>query len=358
MIQQKTILKRFLVCPLDWGLGHAARMVPIINHLIQSGHDVMIAADNGPLEFLRQEFPSINTVVLPGTTIKYSRSSNQVMAMLKQTPSFLAGIRKEQKMVTQIAKQYSIDIIISDNRYGCFTNFTKNIIVTHQLMLKMTQATRMFEQAVHNQIKRRIELFDQCWVPDMEGSENLSGDLSHKYSVPKNTIFIGCLSRFMAESIVEEKEQILVLLSGPEPQRTILERKLLAQLVEFSMPVYILEGKTDERKEIVEGNIRRISHLSTEQMQLLILQSRYIISRAGYSTIMDLVSLGKKALLIPTPGQTEQEYLADFHKNSGQFLFCNQKNINLLEAFEKIRSTSFKAMHFSQGKLIETLSEI
>lgn len=188
--------QRVLVAPLSWGLGHATRCVPIIRALQAAGKQVVIASDGYPLEFLRQEFPSLEFVEFPWCRVEYSPRRSQVWAMLRQIPKFLIAIRREHRELPKIIEQYKIDAVISDNRFGLWTKAVKSIYITHQISVKVTQRDSMLNYIAYSLHRRIIERYAECWVPDFEGKESLSGDLSHRYPLPKNTYFVGILSRF------------------------------------------------------------------------------------------------------------------------------------------------------------------
>ena len=230
---------RVLVAPLNWGLGHATRCVPIIRGLLADGHKVVIAADGYPLRFLRREFPHLEWVEFEGLKVEYSDSESQVGAMLRQLPSFLRGIWREHKELKRIVEAYDIDVVVSDNRFGLWCRDAYSVYMTHQLMVKMPRGLQWMERCVWRLHRWFIKHYDECWVPDVEGEDNLSGDLSHKYPLLKNTKFIGVLSRFSAEKVeweavrveaealdLRQRYDVVAVLSGPEPHRSNLELEI------------------------------------------------------------------------------------------------------------------------------------
>jgi len=308
---------KVLVCPLNWGLGHATRCVPIIKRLTDEGNEVTIAGDGFPLEFLRQEFPELRCIELPSYPIRYSAGKSQVGAMIRQSPKILAGIISEHRRLKKMLKTEKFDMIISDNRFGLWNKNLHSVYITHQLMIKMPAGLRFIEPIVWRLHRFFILKYDECWIPDYEGAKNLSGDLAHKYPLPRNAKFIGSLSRFsLLKNIVPNKKfHTIAVLSGVEPQRSLFEAELIARLKKSKEKMLIVQGKPQKEKQIHETqNITLISHLETAEFAAFLLGSERIIARSGYSTIMDLDALGclQKAELIPTPGQTEQEYLAEF----------------------------------------------
>ncbi|MCX6296691.1 MAG: glycosyltransferase [Bacteroidetes bacterium] len=333
--------KRILICPLDWGLGHATRCIPIIRKLIKKGAEVIIAADAGPLTLLRLEFPELKFIQLKGYNIQYPRTGAMAFRMLLSIPKIVNGIKEEHQQLDKIIDENKIDIVLSDNRYGCWNKKVKSIFITHQLMIKAPIA----ESILHKKVLKYISNYDECWIPDLDGSENLSGDLAHKYPLPKNTFFIDPLSRFhlsadfisreLEEIEMKSKYEIMAIISGPEPQRSIFEKSVIEQLKSSPFKALVVRGKADhEEKTETINNITIVSHLKAKEMQTAIEDSEIILSRSGYSTIMDLASLGKKAIFIPTPGQTEQEYLAKLCMENGVAFSHVQTSFNLKNALE------------------------
>ncbi len=339
----KAVSKRkILIAPLNWGLGHATRCMPIIDELLKRDVDVLLASDGGALQLLQKEYPQLRTFALPSYHITYS-SSNMIYNMLWQAPKIWNAMRKEKQAITDIVNREAIDCIISDNRYGCNHPDTYNVFMTHQLHIKSPlQWTEGFINAWNH---KRIRKFNWCWVPDFEGSDNLSGELSHPRLI-KNLSYVGSLSRLKASSSDEITYELLIILSGPEPQRTILEKSILDQLENSTLPALVVRGRMDDesRKKITE-HLEVVGFLTSKEINATAAKSRYIISRSGYSTIMDLAVLGKPAILIPTPGQTEQEYLANRFHEEKVFVCHQQSDLNLKIALEQIVNfTGFKSM--------------
>ena len=317
-----------MVTPLNWGLGHATRCVPVIRELLKQKCEVVIAADGYPLKFLRQEFPHLEWVEFEGLKVEYADGKSQVGAMVRQLPRFLKGIWREHKELKKIVEQYEIDVVVSDNRFGLWCKGVHSVYMTHQLMVKMPRGLKWMERPVWLFHRWFIGHYDECWVPDLEGEDNLSGDLSHKYPLLKNTRFIGPLSRFSttpvrwedvrvdAEALdLKERYDVVAVLSGPEPHRTNLEKQITdnsrLSTFDFQLSTLIVQGLPADDLRLAEhrDGIDYIPHLPTELLQWYMQEAGEIVCRSGYSSIMDLYTIGCKAHLIPTPGQTEQEYL-------------------------------------------------
>ncbi len=303
--------ERVLVAPLDWGLGHATRCVPIINALREAGKQVLLAGSGNSLAFLQKEFPALEVVPLPSMSVRYSSGRSQIGAMLRQLPYILWQIAKEHSALKRIVEQYDIHAVISDNRFGLWHRGVETIYITHQIMIKMPRRLRFFEPLAYRLHGWIIRHYDVCWIPDCVGENNLSGDLSHKYPLSSNAVFVGWLSRFVRRDYSKPSPyKHLALISGPEPQRTLFEQDLLQHLQATGEPSLLVQGRADVATNEQCGCVRVVSHLSTDELQFLLQQTPVIYCRSGYSTLMDLTVLGRKAILTPTPGQTEQEYLA------------------------------------------------
>ncbi len=309
---------KILVCPLNWGLGHATRCVPIIRQLLSDGHEVVLVSDGYPLAFLMQEFPTLRTIEYQSYPISYSSGKSQIGAMLRSFPGIVSHILKEHFWLKKLFKDQNFNQVISDNRFGMWNKRVHSVYITHQVMVKMPRGLKFLEPFVYAFHKFIIEKYKECWIPDVEGSKGLSGDLSHKYKLPRNAKYIGTLSRFLTIKNIDADAtyDVVGIVSGPEPQRTIFEQQLIEKYGSKSFKTLIIAGQPEKtEKERVFGNVRVFSHLSDHKLAAYIKGSRKVICRSGYSTLMDLHTLNclEKAKFVPTPGQTEQEYLAGIH---------------------------------------------
>ncbi len=317
-----------LVCPLDWGIGHASRCVPVIRELLKQGHRVTLAADRLPLEFLREAFPDLPSLRFPGFRVRYPDGGRMAWKMMLSAPAMIRGIVREHRHLSVLIEKYDIDLVISDNRFGLWSRKIPSVYITHQLMIKMPGGMKAFEGLFHWWHKSIINKYSACWIPDVESTPSLSGELSHKYALPGHATFVGPLSRFSRPGQVSVNQQpvrVLALISGPEPQRAIFERIMLNLLEEFAEPAVLLRGLPGNQEKLSAGpHLDIYPHLPDNEIITLIKQAEIIISRPGYSTIMDLVALGKSAVLVPTPGQTEQRYLAEHLSAENLFDYVNQ----------------------------------
>ena len=353
---------RILVAPLDWGLGHAARCIPIIRELLEHNTEVIIAADGRPYELLKREFPTVNILRLPGFTIVYPEGNRITAKIVSQIPKIIAAIFREHRALSNIIRNLKIDAVISDNRFGLFSKQIPCIYVTHQIGIMMPEQLQWASRIVYHLNKALIRNYTECWIPDYKENDNLSGWLSHFYPLPKNATFIGPLTRFKKNSNIPKEYDILIILSGPEPQRTVLENIMMEQLKTIQRKSLVVRGIPEKSQHIKLSEwISVVSSLDSEALNRAMLASDIIISRPGYSTIMDLDALGKRAIFIPTPGQTEQEYLAAELKKSGKFYMQQQEKFSLIDALEQAKlypGFSPRVSHTSTVKVsIEKLLE-
>lgn len=327
----KELKKNVLVCPLNWGLGHATRCVPIIRGLLESGDNVIIAADKAPLAFLKKEFPNLEFIELPGFEPLYSKGNSQVFQLLKSIPNALINFNKEHKALEKIVDDYKIDLVISDNRFGCWSKKVHSIYITHQLHIQAPKPFRWTQGILNKLHNIYIKKYDELWIPDIENTPSLSGILSHPADVKIKTKYIGFLSRFSEIKDEEKSIDYLVILSGPEPQRTILEDIIIKQANDTDETIVILRAKPNEENlpDNIPNNVTIFNHVDDDKFTKLVSKSDKIICRGGYSSLMDLITLNRNAYLVPTPGQTEQEYLAKHLTEKGLFNYCNQKDFKL-----------------------------
>jgi uncharacterized protein (TIGR00661 family) len=360
--RQVGVLK-VLVCPLDWGIGHATRCVPVIRKFLELGDEVVIAADGRPYEFLRKEFPECRLIRLKGARITYPKGQGLVGIILANTPFFIRSYYREKRDLKKLIRLENPHVIVSDNRYGLW-NSRFSIFITHQLNIILPSSLRFLSGLLNRMIRRQVEKFDECWIPDFELHYGLAGQLSHPSRLAGNTHYIGTLSRFSAPAGQRDvplpfDHDIMVLLSGPEPQRTILEEIIFGQLINSGLTGIIVRGLTEATKEFdLTDKIHVFSHLETAKMKEYILRSHIVICRSGYSSLMDLVTLGKNAILIPTPGQTEQEYLARYLMEKKIYFSMPQGHFDLLYAIEMTRNFPGLVMSNDYKILEERIREV
>ncbi|AZQ42886.1 glycosyltransferase family protein [Nonlabens ponticola] len=327
------ISKNILVAPLNWGLGHATRCIPIIRAIISNGDNPIIASDGQALQLLEKEFPHLKTIGLPSYDIEYAgKGENLKLKLLKETPKIWNAIRAEHKALSHIIHEYEIDGVISDNRLGMYTNMIPCVIISHQLQVLSGNTTWLSTQLHLHYIKK----FKECWIPDSDTRPNITGRLSHNDDDSITKRYLGTLSRFEYRGNCEVKYDVLALISGPEPQREIFEKQLLNQLKDYPGKVLFIAGKVEDVQTVhKKGNITYHNYLSSVGLQKAIERSRIVLCRSGYTSIMDLIKMRKKAFFIPTPGQFEQEYLASNLESQGIAPFANQEDF-ALQMLDKI----------------------
>ncbi len=347
-----------LIAPLDWGLGHATRCIPIIKNLLAKNCKVIIAASGKVKALLEAEFTQVTFIHLPGYNIQYASTRwGMPFKIVAQIPKLFSAINKEQQWLHKVVAEYKIDAVISDNRYGLYHSKIVSVFITHQLTIKAPHAA--IEKLLQRFSYRYINRFSFCWVPDMEGLTNLSGALAHPAKKPTVTLrYIGPLSRFQQKDRSIEKH-LLILLSGPEPQRTVLEKKLWEEVKEYSGKVVFVRGLPDVAViPSSSPNIEVHNHLTSNELQEKISDASFVISRCGYSTIMDLAALQKRAVLISTPGQTEQEYLAK-HLMKNNFALCiSQKKFRLKAALGLASTFNYQFLPPHSGNLEEAIEAL
>ena len=326
---------KILIAPLNWGLGHATRCIPLVRQYLEQGDEVVLAGDGDSLLLLQRHFPQLRVIHLPSLELRYTANDQQRGFYLRAIPALLRFTIADHYYLRQQLAIEHFDLIISDNRFGLFTRQTCCVYITHQLYVRLPRRLRIFQplaRAVHACIIKR---YHEVWVPDYADKEhNLAGALCHGGRFDTNVKYIGPLSRFSSSAgapkelrrnseetpkpynapVAENTEySVVAILSGLEPQRSIFERAILERYANTSEKVLLVRGKVAEAQtKISRNNITIVASLSDQALLDAMEQATTIIARSGYSTIMDLAVLGllHKAELYPTSGQSEQEYLA------------------------------------------------
>lgn len=345
---------RILVAPLDWGLGHTTRCVPIIKELLDQGCDVLLAGNDKQAVLLNKEFPELQLIHLDGYNIRYSRKAWSLpFRILFQVPLLLKKIKQENEWLNKIINEYKINAIISDNRYGMYHPSIPCVFLTHQLRIK-TNAGKWIENFIQKKNYDYINRFEECWIPDNEHNNSLAGKLSHPLKNPSaDTHYIGVLTRMQKIDIPVVKNHLLIIISGPEPQRTIFENIIIKQITHYPGTATIVRGLPENNNLIPSTNtIAFYNHLPSHELNEEMCKADLVIGRSGYSTIMDLAKLGKKSILIPTPGQTEQEYLAKYLYKKRMAIYFSQKKFDLLNAIETAYHLNYSFPEIKQEKTI------
>lgn len=333
-------MKRILIAPLDWGLGHATRCIPVIRELQQQGCEVMIAGSGDSLRLLEQEFPGLKTFRLPGYSPRYPRRGSMVLTMAMQLPHFINVIRAEHKVINDLVRQEGVDAVISDNRYGCWSEKVPSVFITHQSNILMPRRFGWLQGIVGYMSDRMINRFSSCWIPDFPDDHSLAGELiffgNSRMRLSKQ--HLGPLSRFTVQHHAVKKYDVVAVFSGPEPQRSMVEAVVLPQLRNSSLRYRVVRGLP--ALSSLQSDEHVINFLDSEKLQEELAAAELIIARSGFSTVMDLQALGGKAVFIPTPGQTEQEYLAKRLMEKGIAYYMKQDAFVLSSALAQSKNFS------------------
>lgn len=322
--------KHIIFGVLNWGLGHATRSKVIIDALLKADFQVTLASDGAALQWLKKEYPDLTCLTLPSYNIRYARYVPQWLVLALRAPLIWSAVRKERRRLRRFVVQNQVQGIISDNRLGFYHPEIPSVYMTHQVHLKAGPFSGIAER-LHRQF---IERYQECWVPDRT-EDGLSGELSADPSLAVPVRFIGPLSRFREADPQKEQDWIMAVLSGPEPQRSLLQRRLLRQMGQSKESFTIIAGSEGKRPKTLPKNVRWKGRLNSGELERLMRRAKLVISRSGYSSIMDYCAMQKKALLVPTPGQGEQIYLAKKHQAEGRFHCVEQKQIDLSRDLEK-----------------------
>jgi UDP-N-acetylglucosamine transferase subunit ALG13 len=358
---------RILVAPLDWGLGHATRSIPVVKELLANDCQVWLAGEGPQEALLRAEFPNLPFLPLPGYRVQYSRSGKRLLwKIFRQMPKIISAITREHDWLKKMVATHKFDAIISDNRFGLYHSALPSIFITHQLNIK-TRLGEWSEDILRRWNYKYINRFSECWIPDVVGENNLAGELSHPPVKPKiATKYIGPLSRFdanggssTAKANDINEDHLLFILSGPEPQRSILENKVVNEVSHYKGTSVVVRGLPSSLSVIPStGMIKFYNHLPAKELMEEIKKADWIISRCGYSTVMDLQTLGKKSILIPTPGQTEQEYLGQHLQYKQIAMSVDENNFSLANVLEMAKKFDYTTNIGIQSQLKEVVQSL
>lgn len=327
--------ERVLVCPLGWGLGHTSRSVLLIKILIEKGCTVLVAADQISIAFLKSRFPELTYIPFPSFSVKFSRGANQLLSLTRIAFRLFARTITEKNEIEKLISHYKIDLVISDNRYGLYTQKVPTVLITHQLSIRFPHPFKFLKPAGEMYVRIYAQRFTECWIPDSSSGFSLSGALTQPSKLPGNVKRVGLMSRFYGMTINEKDNMwdLLAIVSGPPPHRDIFEQEVEKLAQRLNLKTIILQGLPQFNGRTIEnGCVTLVANMPDVEIVETISKSKYLLCRGGYCTIADLIALNRSAILIPTPGQTEQEYLVDYLKPKDIFRFFRQseiKNINM-----------------------------
>ena len=348
-----------LIAMLDWGMGHTTRSSTIIKHLIELNFNVIVCCNSVQKSILVTEFPFIEYHSLKGYGLSYGSSGwGTRLKLILQVPKILIRINQENRWLRQFIREKKPVLIISDNRYGFFSKKIPSILITHQLCIQ-TGMGHITNKLIGYINIRFMNRFSRCWVPDSETALNAGGILSHPQIKPSTPVqYLGCLSRFdSCSNLTKTFPDILIILSGPEPQRTILENKVLEQVQSINCQVTLVRGLPGTNVQLaVPAHVTVHNYLPTRSLNELLCSAQFVISRSGYTSIMDYLKLGVSSILIPTPGQAEQEYLANHLSQQGLAIKMSQKDFSIPKCIEIATSFPFKKTSWPMTAYKEVIS--
>lgn len=337
--------KKILIVPLNWGLGHATRLIPVIHEFKNQGAEVLISGGPEQIRILHEEFSELNEVRLPRLRIRLSRGRAQVLYLFLQIPGIIIYLFREYFALKRLLRTEKPDVVISDNCYALRNRKVPSIIISHQLQIQLPRSIKFLQGFVNAVNHHLVRKFDACWIPDLPGSKNLAGKLSHQLPSDLDHRYVGVLSRFSAlvnnaTPPVQRSGNILILISGPENQRSHFENLIYRELQSLpeTLSYKVIRGLPASDSD--KNETGWYPHAGTKDLYRYIMEADTIICRSGYSTIMDLAVLGKNAWLIPTPGQSEQEYLACHLTEKNLFHSILQRQFKLKDVLNS--QASFK----------------
>ncbi len=344
-----------IIAPLDWGFGHTIRIIPIIQALQKKSCTIIVAGNDKQIALLKGHNLNVEFIYLKGYDIGYSKQKFWLpFKILLQIPKIFLSIRNEKRWLNKIVDSKKIDLVISDNRYGFVSKKVKSIFITHQLTIKAPFV--WLENLLQLINYSFINKFSTCWVPDVEGSGNVAGDLSHPLSMPKiPTKYIGILSRYGKKEQSSFDYNYCVLLSGPEPQRTLLESLLIKQFISLpNKKILFVRGLLQDNKfplNDIPNHITIKNYLVDIDLYKAKQSSETIICRSGYTSIMELLSMKKKTILIPTPGQTEQYYLGKHLMQQGMAFCVSQDNLDIITTIKQAENFNYALPNINNKEL-------
>ncbi|MBW6458185.1 MAG: hypothetical protein K0B52_03390 [FCB group bacterium] len=327
--------KTVIYAILNWGLGHATRSAPIIRRLINDGNRVVIISHGQALTLMKEQFPECIFRDIRDKNIQYA--SNGIMFVFKivsQFPKMVLGWEYERRKMRELEKEFHPDLVMTEMRLGFWSKNIPSVLITNQLRFFLPPGLKWAEILGEWFNFLVFRHFDHIFVPDIAGEPNLLGDLCHKGRIAKhpNVRFVGCLSSITPDDNPPEKDiDLLISISGPEPQRTMFEEIVLSRIADLSGKVVITLGSPGREgiTEFDNGRITIYPHLDRGTMANIMQRAKFVISRSGFSTVNELFVLRKSAMLVPTPGQTEQEYIARHFHRQGIFHYCRQEDLDL-----------------------------
>lgn len=330
--------KHLLFAVLDWGLGHATRSLPLINILVEQGYRITMASCPRVLGFLHSHFPQAAQLELPSYNVQY-RWNNMAMNVAMKAPDLIQALEEERNIIRELHEKTPFNAIISDARYGCFMPTVPSFFITHQVRIK---ARKKLTDTMANKVHRQwMKNFDEIWVPDVAQLPGIGGELSHA-AMEQRRFYLGPTSRFQLPIHKDENPTYdwLFLLSGPEPARSQLEQQLLYLAHSHPDQKFVMIRAHDtNRSESTpsDDHVHIMDYTNSKHLETLVRQSRQVLCRSGYSTLMDLSAWQTSAVLVPTPGQPEQLYLADHISRHYHWPISMQSELDALPSYDAMQ---------------------
>ena len=317
---------KILVAPLDWGLGHASRCVPIVQFFVEQGFEVIIGGSGESRAYLQKRFPSLVSVELPSAKMNYGKQGMISLPFMFSMLSFVRNISREHRALEKLIVEKSIDYVFSDNRLGLYSSHVPSFYMTHQLNFDTGFLNRFSARMMNSLHRRFINKYRYCFVPDTGGELSLSGKMSDSEI---EATHLGPLSRFYGKTAEKiDGDFDLLLLSGIEPQRTMLENIFIEKYSAMSNArLHIIRGVVDGKELVHSANITYENAPSDDRIASLVVSAKRIFCRSGYSSLCDLAALERRAVLVPTPRQPEQEYLAIRFQEKFGFVMIAQEDL-------------------------------
>lgn len=335
---------------LNWGFGHLTRCFPIIRSLIELKKQLLIVCTPAQQEVLARSFDGLIFFNAADDTPRYGKTKATTLLRLSlQAPFQLMKVKRDNKLLERLSQEYDIELIISDNKYGFYHSRIPSVILTHQLNIQT--GLGKWADAVANRINRKLlSRFREVWVVDGVGKNSLAGSLSAASdNIDARVKWIGTLNRLQIRA-QKGSEKLLIILSGPEPQRTILEELIVHQLPVNHRHITLIRGT---KKNFSQQALQKLTSLQftnwidlagLAEIEQLLSQTEWVLGRAGYTSLMEWVTGGWKSIVIPTPGQAEQEYLGYYLMQRGWVFSVEQNNFDLQDSIKKAAAFSYSEM--------------
>lgn len=326
--------KRILFAVHDWGLGHASRSLLLIRALVERGDSITVVSAAGDgMRLLQSElgdacrFVSYRDIPKP-----FSRwPAMFYLRMSLATPWVLARMRSEHRFVEALVAREHYDCVVSDSRFGMWSANIPSYCILHSLRQIIPGRPRWMERLVERGQRDLTKGFTRILIPDIEEQQGLSGELGHDPVIDwgvDRLCYIGPLSGISRTDAPVDIDCFFSI-SGIEPQRSILEKRVLAALPQLDGRIVVTLGRPAQAGSCRQsGNATVHGYLDRKAQGEMLNRARLVMTRSGYTTLMELAELGQRALLVPTPGQSEQEYLARFHHQRGHVWSTTQRNLD------------------------------